>query len=181
MILDRGKAAVVLEGNLAAEDHVSGRVAGEGAFGASAHDDIIFHLPPTHGGGIGEVEKNFGGRGPSAHELWRLRAEAKARVRMEFIGASTCRGFAVGRDTPHGLRHHPGYNLPNPHGLPNPRVPGSKPPPLNPMLFTIAIILLILWGLGLVTGTAVGGFIHILLVIAIIMVLVRVIQGRRIT
>lgn len=49
------------------------------------------------------------------------------------------------------------------------------------MLFTIAIILLILWGLGLVTGTAVGGFIHILLVIAIIMVLARVIQGRRIT
>jgi len=49
------------------------------------------------------------------------------------------------------------------------------------MLFTIAIILLILWGLGLVTGTAVGGFIHILLVIAIIMVLIRVIQGRRIT
>jgi len=49
------------------------------------------------------------------------------------------------------------------------------------MLFTIAIILLILWGLGLVTGTAVGGFIHILLVIAIIMVLIRVIQGRRVT
>jgi hypothetical protein len=49
------------------------------------------------------------------------------------------------------------------------------------MLFTIAIILLILWGLGLVTGTAIGGFIHILLVIAIIMVLVRVVQGRRIT
>jgi len=49
------------------------------------------------------------------------------------------------------------------------------------MLFTIAIILLVLWGLGLVTGTAIGGFIHVLLVIAIIMVLIRVIQGRRIT
>jgi hypothetical protein len=45
---------------------------------------------------------------------------------------------------------------------------------------TIAIILLILWGLGLVTSSAVGGFIHILLVIAIIMILIRIIQGRRI-
>lgn len=48
------------------------------------------------------------------------------------------------------------------------------------MLMTIAIILLILWGLGLVTSSAVGGFIHILLVIAIIMILIRIIQGRRI-
>jgi hypothetical protein len=45
---------------------------------------------------------------------------------------------------------------------------------------TIAIILLILWALGLVTSTTIGGFIHILLVVAIIIVLVRVIQGRRI-
>ena len=48
------------------------------------------------------------------------------------------------------------------------------------MLMTIAIILLVLWGLGLVTSTTMGGFIHILLVIAIIVVLVRIIQGRRI-
>jgi hypothetical protein len=48
------------------------------------------------------------------------------------------------------------------------------------MLMTIAIILLILWALGLVTSTTIGGFIHILLVVAIIIVLVRVIQGRRI-
>ncbi len=48
------------------------------------------------------------------------------------------------------------------------------------MLMTIAMILLILWALGLVTSSAVGGFIHILLVVAIIMVLVRVIQGRRV-
>lgn len=48
------------------------------------------------------------------------------------------------------------------------------------MLMTIAIILLILWALGLVTSTTMGGFIHILLVVAIIVVLVRVIQGRRI-
>lgn len=47
------------------------------------------------------------------------------------------------------------------------------------MLETIAIILLILWALGLVTSVSMGGFIHILLVIAIIVILVRVIQGRR--
>ncbi len=46
------------------------------------------------------------------------------------------------------------------------------------MLMTIAIILLVLWALGLVTSTTVGGFIHVLLVIAIIVILVRVIQGR---
>ena len=46
------------------------------------------------------------------------------------------------------------------------------------MLFTIAIVLLLLWGLGLVSAYTVGGFIHILLVAAIVLVLVRVIQGR---
>jgi hypothetical protein len=48
------------------------------------------------------------------------------------------------------------------------------------MLWTIAVIFLILWLLGLVTGYTLGNFIHILLVIAIIVVLVRVIQGRRV-
>lgn len=48
------------------------------------------------------------------------------------------------------------------------------------MLMTIAIILIILWALGLVTSTTMGGLIHILLVIAIIVVLVRLIQGRKI-
>jgi hypothetical protein len=47
------------------------------------------------------------------------------------------------------------------------------------MLWTIAVILVILWALGLVSSYTMGGFIHILLVIAIIIVLVRVIQGRR--
>jgi hypothetical protein len=47
------------------------------------------------------------------------------------------------------------------------------------MLWTIAVILLILWALGLVSGYTIGNFIHVLLVIAIIIVLVRVIQGRR--
>ena len=47
------------------------------------------------------------------------------------------------------------------------------------MLYTIAVILLILWALGLVTSYTVGGFIHILLVVAIVMVLVNFISGRR--
>ena len=46
------------------------------------------------------------------------------------------------------------------------------------MLVTIAIILIILWALGLVTAYTLGGFIHILLVIAIVMILIRLIQGR---
>ena len=47
------------------------------------------------------------------------------------------------------------------------------------MLWTIAVVLIILWLLGLVTGYTMGYFIHILLVIAIIVVLVRVIQGKK--
>jgi len=49
------------------------------------------------------------------------------------------------------------------------------------MLWTIALILIILWALGLVSGYTIGNFIHVLLVIAIIIVLVRVIQGHRVT
>jgi len=47
------------------------------------------------------------------------------------------------------------------------------------MLWTICVILIILWLLGLVTGTTMGGLIHILLVVAIIVLLVRVISGRK--
>ena len=47
------------------------------------------------------------------------------------------------------------------------------------MLWTIFVILVILWALGLVSGYTIGGFIHVLLVIAIVVVLIRVIQGRR--
>ena len=47
------------------------------------------------------------------------------------------------------------------------------------MLWTIFVILLILWLLGLVSGYTIGGFIHILLVIAIVVVLIRIIQGRK--
>jgi hypothetical protein len=48
------------------------------------------------------------------------------------------------------------------------------------MLWTIAVILIVLWLLGLVSSYTMGGFIHILLVLAVITVLVRIIQGRRI-
>jgi hypothetical protein len=48
------------------------------------------------------------------------------------------------------------------------------------MLWTIAVVLIILWLLGLVSSYTMGGFVHVLLVVAIIIVLVRVIQGREI-
>ncbi|MDR3457717.1 MAG: lmo0937 family membrane protein [Verrucomicrobiae bacterium] len=47
------------------------------------------------------------------------------------------------------------------------------------MLYTLAMILVVLWLLGLVTGTTMGGFVHILLVIAIVVVLLRIISGRK--
>lgn len=46
------------------------------------------------------------------------------------------------------------------------------------MLYTIAVVLLILWVLGMVTSSTMGGFVHILLVVAIVMVLVNLISGR---
>lgn len=48
------------------------------------------------------------------------------------------------------------------------------------MLETIAVILLVLWLLGMVSSYTVGGFIHILLVVAVVVILLRVIQGRRV-
>ena len=48
------------------------------------------------------------------------------------------------------------------------------------MLETVAVVLLILWGLGLVSSYTMGGFIHLLLVLALIVIAIRVIQGRRI-
>jgi hypothetical protein len=47
------------------------------------------------------------------------------------------------------------------------------------MLWTICVILLVLWLLGLISGYTIGGFVHVLLVIAIVVVLIQVIQGRR--
>ena len=47
------------------------------------------------------------------------------------------------------------------------------------MLWTIAVILIVLWLLGLISGYMISGFIHVLLVVAVVVVLVRIIQGRR--
>ena len=46
------------------------------------------------------------------------------------------------------------------------------------MLYTVAVVLLILWLLGLVTSTTIGGFIHVLLVLAIVMVILQLVSGR---
>jgi hypothetical protein len=59
-----------------------------------------------------------------------------------------------------------------------PKVDVATQPEERIMLYTIAVVLLILWLLGLVTSYTIGGFIHILLVVAIIMVLLRLISGR---
>jgi hypothetical protein len=48
------------------------------------------------------------------------------------------------------------------------------------MLWTIAVVLIVLWALGLVSSYTMGGFIHVLLVIAIVVVLISVIQGRKV-
>lgn len=48
------------------------------------------------------------------------------------------------------------------------------------MLWTIFVILVVLWLLGLISGYTIGGYIHILLIIAIVVVLIRIIQGRRV-
>ena len=48
------------------------------------------------------------------------------------------------------------------------------------MLYTIAVVLLVLWALGLVSAYTMGGFIHVLLVIAVVVILLRLISGRRV-
>jgi hypothetical protein len=48
------------------------------------------------------------------------------------------------------------------------------------MLWTIALVLLVLWGLGLVSSVTMGGFVHVLLVAAVVIVAIRLIQGRRV-
>jgi hypothetical protein len=49
----------------------------------------------------------------------------------------------------------------------------------DPMLYTIAVVLVILWLVGLVSSYTIGGFIHILLVIAVVLILLRIISGRK--
>ncbi len=62
---------------------------------------------------------------------------------------------------------------------------GEREPPKKKegrivMLYTLAVVMLILWLLGLITSNTMGGFIHVLLVIAIVVILIRVISGRRV-
>jgi hypothetical protein len=57
---------------------------------------------------------------------------------------------------------------------------GYKEPGKKNMLYTLAVILLVAWLLGMVSSATMGGFIHILLVVAIVLVLVRLIQGRKV-
>jgi hypothetical protein len=58
------------------------------------------------------------------------------------------------------------------------RSPLKNEPEPTIMLYTIAVVLVILWLLGMVTSTTMGGFVHVLLVIAVIVILVRLISGR---
>jgi hypothetical protein len=61
-----------------------------------------------------------------------------------------------------------------------PRFAASRQPEYPLMLETIAVVLLILWALGLVSSYTMGGFIHVLLVLALVVIVIRVIQGRRV-
>ncbi len=78
----------------------------------------------------------------------------------------------------------PDYVGPRTCALPNRRyrryLPECRCSRRKAMLYTIAIILVVLWLLGLITSYTMGGFLHILLVVAIIMIVVQLIQGRRV-
>jgi hypothetical protein len=74
--------------------------------------------------------------------------------------------------------HEGGLGAPRPDPLPFVRLQPVREE--GPVLWTIFVILLILWLLGLVSGYTMGGFIHILLIVAIAVVLIRLISGRRV-
>ena len=59
------------------------------------------------------------------------------------------------------------------------RTTTTQPLPIRAMLYTVALVLIILWLLGLISSYTMGGFIHILLVVALVVVLVQVIQGKK--
>jgi hypothetical protein len=87
-------------------------------------------------------------------------AQARGPLAWHAIGVVRRRSDQHGSDRRRGARHD--------------RAGGTD------MLWTIAIVLIVLWALGMVTSHAVGGFIHILLVLAVIVVLIRVIRGDRV-
>ena len=98
-------------------------------------------------------------------------------------GAGGPRCVRSGRSRPIGglkaeFRRHPGLALKGARGVRCRSVLTDRP--FMPTILTIAVILLVLWALGLVTSHTMGGFIHLPIVVAVVLVLVRVIQGRAI-
>jgi hypothetical protein len=77
------------------------------------------------------------------------------------------------------VRHMQDVWISERHGLCEPRTGKPDSEKVNRMLHTIAVVLVIMWLLGFVTSYTLGGFIHILLVIALVMILVNFISGRR--
>jgi Family of unknown function (DUF5670) len=97
---------------------------------------------------------------PCSHRLWPGRINNRASLADGFAG----RGYNLSSDKRSGTASHEArYDLTE----------------RKPMLWTIFVILLILWLLGLVSSYTLGGFIHLLLVLAIIVLIINLIQGRR--
>ena len=92
-------------------------------------------------------------------------------------------GAALARDWGGRVRvgNHPMVGFPDlEHPESSPVVGDTSKKRILIMLWTIAVILLVLWALGMVSSYTIGGLIHILLVVAVVMVLIRLIQGRRV-
>lgn len=91
---------------------------------------------------------------------------------------------AEGEEYRRNIERVPDYVKPRTCALPNRRhrrsLPESRRSRRTAMLYTIAIVLVVLWLLGLITSYTMGGFLHILLVVAVIMIVVQLIQGRRV-
>jgi hypothetical protein len=77
------------------------------------------------------------------------------------------------------LSRHEGAERCRREALPRPQAARRRRCKETPMLWTIFVILLVLWLFGMVSSYTIGGFIHILLVIAVVVLLIRLIQGRR--
>jgi len=122
-----------------------------------------------------EEPSSISGLSDWIHELADVHAAAGERVRMAIKKNDRRRGFRHGGFAD-GCFAHPG-SATLASGSANQPAANLKPNQI--MLYTIALILIIAWLLGLVSDYTMGGFIHILLIVAIIMILVRLIQGRR--
>jgi hypothetical protein len=134
-------------------------------------------------------------RGPSTQVLELVRVGSVARELLSPMAGRSGRGRRrAGREcaSRRSEQSHPKENRPIPvartnvgsRGGPRPqrrRFTAADQEEEANMLFTIAIVLCILWALGLVTSYTMGGFIHLLLAVALVVILIRVIQGRRVT